>query len=143
MPHRQSLQRDCIVRQNEVFRLAEKRGFTLVVLSKLTGIPEATLSTYRDKPSRATSLMSYAAVIALMKALPDELADMLIEPSGYSLKPRERGPKNWMAFAERTAIFTSKVCRYQATGPGIDHQEDADLTEDARRLAAEAQVIAA
>lgn len=132
--------RSCISRQDRVLRLAASReGSSFAMLAAETGIPEPTLRSYTDRPSRPAQMMPYSAVVKLLRALPDDLADLLIEESGYALKPRDTADKDWLGFAERTATFSAKVLRYQSTDGMIDHREDADLTNEARELASHAQ----
>lgn len=138
-----SIARNLRVKQDSVFRLAEKRGISLALISAETEIPLPTLQSYRSTPSRKASVMSLATFIKLARALPDDLASLLIEDSEYYLSPLHPVDRDWMAFAEKTAAFTSKVCHYQVTGGHIDHCEDQDLAEEARQLAAEAQRMVA
>jgi hypothetical protein len=132
---------NCIVKQSEVLRLAEKRGYSLTMLEQLTGIKKETLSTYKDKPSRPASMMPFSAVIKLMRALPDDLAELLIEDSDYGLKPLFARDRDWLQLGERASSLSAKIHKFQRTGPGIDHREDRELCEELREFAADAEAM--
>jgi hypothetical protein len=137
--------RNIIDRQDRIFcrgGLGEGKGLTRQ-LAEAHGISWDTLKSYRVVPSRAESVMGLDMFVKLAKErlLPIELLNLLIEGSGYALHPVASREKDWLQLAEKAAALASKVCRYQATGPGIDHGEDADLTDDLRTFAADAEAM--
>jgi hypothetical protein len=135
--------RNCIVKQAAVLRLAEARGHSIALLSAETQIPEPTLRSYIDKPSRPASLMSFAVVVKLLRALPADLAQLLLEDSGYQLVPAQCSEKDWPGLAKRASDLSSMVLDALSSGGRIDHREDAKLTDAARELAAEAEAMTA
>jgi hypothetical protein len=129
-------------KQDRVLRKLKDRGMSFLDLEVETGIPEDTWPSYTITKARPKpSVMSLATFIKLAKALHDnhhdDLASMLIEDSGFSLKPIQHRERNWLGFVSRLQSFGSKACGYAADG--IDHREDAELTEEVRTIAAEAQ----
>ena len=130
--------RSCIEKQARVLQLAERRGISLSLLAAQTEIPEPTLRCYIDKPSRAASMMPWSAMVKLIKALPDDLANLLIEDTGYILKPREAKERDWMGLAAEASGFVSKVCKCQQSGH-IDHRAEIELVGELRHLVADAE----
>lgn len=141
-----AISRNIVDRQDRILReggLAERRGLSLTLLSAETHIPVATLKSYRTTHSRPAAMMSLAAFVKLARALPADLASLLIEDSGLDLVAKTPVEKDWLALGERAAALASKVCRFQSTGGVIDHREDAELTDELREFAADAQAMVA
>lgn len=136
-----AIERNLIIKQATFFRKAGERGFTVAVIEAETGIPGPTLSSYVDKPSRKASLMPLAAwiKIAAIPNFPTDLLSLLIEDSGHNAVRRDAEQASFLDLGERAGSFAAKVCRFQATGGHIDHGEKAELIEDLREFAAEAQ----
>lgn len=131
--------RNCIEKQTRVLRLAEARGISIALLSAETGIPDQTLRSYVDKPSRPASLMSWAVLVKLLKALPDDLANLLMEDSDYVLKPREAKDRNWMGLAAEASGFASKVCAKCRDSGRVDHRAEIELVDELRHFVADAE----
>lgn len=139
-----AISRNILDRQDRILRsggIAERRGLSLKVLEAETGIPTETLKSYRRTNSREPSIMSLAAFVKLARALPADVASLLIEDSGFDLAPCRKREKDWLALGERAAGLASKVCRYQSTNGHIDNAEDADLTEELRAFAQDARAM--
>ena len=137
------LTRNLLRRQDTVLSKASERGLSYVDLEMETGVSRNTWPSYKRTDGRAQSVMSLATFLKLAMALNKngwlDLASYLLEGTGLSLAPTEPCKKDWLGFAERTAEFSAKVLRYQSTDGRIDHREDADLTNEARVIAAQAE----
>ena len=123
--------------QRDVFRMfvGQGRRVSYRALEAATGIGEETLRTYS-----AGVAIPLHNLLRLIRALPDEAANMLLEPSGYMLAPIEPRESTWDGLAAEAAGFVSDVCTARADGT-IDHREDAQLKERTRKLIAEAQGV--
>jgi hypothetical protein len=141
-----AISRNLADRQDRILReggLAERRGLTLALLHAETGLSVDTLKSYRRTKSREPAIMSLANFVKLALALPSDLSSLLIEETGLDLVAKTPVEKDWLSLGERAAALASKVCRYQSTGGVIDHREDAELTEELREFAADAQAMVA
>lgn len=128
------------IKQDTFFLACDRRGYSRVDLAERSGISADTLRIYVTVPSRPkSSIMSLAMVRRLIRAVPAELGSILIDGTGVHLVADDPKPAGWLTLAERMSGFVGKVLRYQATGPGIDHREEADLREDIITIIAEGE----
>lgn len=127
------------VAQETFFFAASKRGFTRQILAERSGISTDTLGIYCGTRERKASIMSLAKVRRLVAVVPLEVGSILLDGTGVHLVADDPRRAGWLSIADRMASFAAKVCRYQATGPGIDHREEADLREDIITIIAEGE----
>jgi hypothetical protein len=117
-------------KQQDVFRLyvGQGRRFGYQALADATNIPKSSLESY----ATGTAMPMHVA-LRLIAALPPEAGDMLIEQSGYRLRPIhcENGP--WDAIGAEASLLTYELFDARSDGY-IDHREAAKLRERCRTL---------
>lgn len=138
--------RNVLLRQDRVLRLAAQRGLSIALLSAETGIPEGTLESYFDRPSRAPSVMSLPNFVKIAAALVahhhGDLASLLIEDSGCTLAPRDAESANLHAVGAAAAGLAATICTAAADGR-FDHREKAAIRDQAGPVLAMLQDVVA
>lgn len=124
--------------QERLLRLAERDyQLTAKVLSAETGIPIATLASYRKG-----TMMPALAMAKLCSVIPDELTSMMFEPVGKHIGSNEPGEGDLDALGRAAAALTSDYV--EAISDGIvTPMERANLKDRARRITPLARAVAA
>lgn len=137
MPDVETMQRNSIALQKEMFRLAETEcGLSIAVLSRTRGIAVSTLKGWREG-----SAMPAWALGALR--LPDDLASLVLSPFGKHVGTDEDGDGGDLhELVNETAGFTADYIERARDGV-ICHQDKAALGKRARKIVPMARKAAA
>lgn len=132
---------DVISQQERMLRLAERDyGLTLAVLRAETGIPKETLASWK----RDVAMPAWA-LVALSRAIPDELVSLMFEPAEKVVSSIETGDEVLDELAEEAAEYVAEYTRARSpNSPGgaqIIPRERAKLSETARRVGAKARLV--
>lgn len=125
--------------QRTIFRRVERDyGLTRKVISIDSGIHYDTLGTYW----RGETIMPLTALLRLCDIVPDHLLSHLLDPVARHLSPNESGDGDLDELGRDAARFTHEYVEAKSNGK-VTPIERAKLTQEAERLGATAQRVAA